>query len=172
MFVIKHCQLVKTRSFVVKYRKRKEQVTIRYIFDESFFKIIFTMSINIFLLNNSNIFNYIIQRMNEGGAFFMYTLLLILLLETYLILKVISRKAVNEKQVSLINSISLFALVFGFLGQIFGMIQVFDAIEFDGNISSNILGGGIKVTSLSPAFGMFVFLVGRLGTILIIAFKK
>ena len=102
----------------------------------------------------------------------MYTLLLIFLLESYLILKISSKRVVDQKQVSLINSISLFALVFGFLGQIFGMIQVFDAIEFDGNISPNILGVGIKITSLSPAFGMSVFLVGRLGTILITAFKK
>jgi hypothetical protein len=110
--------------------------------------------------------------MDEGGAFFMYTLFLIFLLEIYLILKVASKKVVDQKQISLINSISLFALVFGFLGQIFGMIQVFDAIEFDGNISPNVLGGGIKITSLSPAFGMSIFLVGRLGTILITAFKK
>jgi biopolymer transport protein ExbB/TolQ len=78
----------------------------------------------------------------------------------------------NQKLISQINSIGLFALVFGFLGQIFGMIQVFDAIEFGGSISPSVLGGGIKITALSPSFGMFVFLVGRLGTILITAFKK
>ena len=110
--------------------------------------------------------------MNEGGVTFMYPLLCIFFLLLYLIIKAFIKKSHLDKTISLINSISLFALVFGFLGQIFGLIQVFDAIEFNGNIKPEYLGAGIKITALSPAFGIFVFLVGRLGTILLIAFKK
>ena len=129
------------------------------------------MNLNLFLLNNSTL-NYITEKMYEGGSFFMYTLLVLLIIIIFLIIRVLIKKVVHQKQISLINSISLFALVFGFLGQIFGMIQVFDAIEFHGGISPNALGRGVKITSLSPAFGMIVFLIGRLGTIIIIAFKK
>ena len=129
------------------------------------------MNLNFFLLNN-NTLNDITKKMYEGGTFFMCTLFVLLLIITFLIVRVLITKKGNQKRISLINSISLFALVFGFLGQIFGMIQVFDAIEFDGNISPNALGRGVKITSLSPAFGMIVFLIGRLGTIIIIAFKK
>lgn len=129
------------------------------------------MSFKYILLVNNTI-KFITQRMYEGGAFFMYTLLIVLFFIVYLIFNTLLKKVVTEKQISLINSISLFALVFGFLGQIIGMIEVFDAIEFEGRISPDSLGSGVKASSLSPAFGMLVFLVGRFGTIVITALKK
>ena len=130
------------------------------------------MSLQIALQNNVSIFQTISHRMEEGGTFFMYTLLIILLINCFLFFKSYLKKSFIQKSITLINSISLFALVFGFLGQISGLIQVFDAIEFNGNIAPELLANGIKVTALSPAFGMFVFLTGRLSTILLIAFKK
>lgn len=130
------------------------------------------MNLNLFLQNNTSELSFLKGKMDEGGPLFMYTLLVILICVIYLFVYALTKKKLSQKLISQINSISLFALVFGFLGQIFGMIQVFDAIQFDGNISPAILGGGIKITSLSPAFGMVVFLIGRLGTILITAFKK
>lgn len=130
------------------------------------------MNLNLFLQNNTSELSFLKGKMDEGGPLFMYTLLVILICVIYLFVYALTKKKLSQKLISQINSIGLFALVFGFLGQIFGMIQVFDAIQFDGNISPAILGGGIKITSLSPAFGMVVFLIGRLGTILITAFKK
>ena len=65
------------------------------------------------------------------------------------------------------GSVALFAIVWGFLGQIIGLISAFDAIEAAGDISPAILAGGLKISALSPAFGMFVFLVGRLGIIIL-----
>ena len=130
------------------------------------------MNLNLFLQNNTSELSFLKEKMDEGGPLFMYTLLVILICVIYLFVYALTKKKLSQKLISQINSIGLFALVFGFLGQIFGMIQVFDAIQFDGSISPAILGGGIKITSLSPAFGMVVFLTGRLGTILITAFKK
>jgi hypothetical protein len=130
------------------------------------------MNLNLFLQNNTSELSFLKEKMDEGGPLFMYTLLVILICVIYLFVYALTKKKLSQKLISQINSISLFALVFGFLGQIFGMIQVFDAIQFDGSISPAILGGGLKITSLSPAFGMVVFLIGRLGTILITAFKK
>ena len=121
---------------------------------------------------NKSTLSFISQKMSEGGALFMYTLLIILLVILFLIVKTAVQKNKTSKLISQINAISLFALVFGFLGQIIGMIQVFDAIQFDGNISPEIMGRGLKITSLPPAFGMLVFLIGRGGTIILTAFKK
>ncbi len=125
-----------------------------------------------FQINNNSALSLLTQKMNEGGVFFMYTLLAILLLILSLIVKTSLQKKKNQQLISQINAISLFALVFGFLGQIIGMIQVFDAIQFDGNISPEIMGRGLKITSLPPAFGMIVFLIGRLGTMILTVFKN
>jgi len=105
--------------------------------------------------------------LNDGGPFFMYPLLLLLILILILIVKGFLKRGKLEKTTSLISSVALFAIVWGFLGQIIGLISAFDAIEAAGDISPAILAGGLKISALSPAFGMFVFLVGRLGIIIL-----
>ena len=112
------------------------------------------------------------QRLNEGGPLFMYTLVVLLLVIIMLLIKAFTKKESSEKSIELIKSISLFALVWGFLGQIIGLIGAFDVIETFGNVPPEVLASGIKVSSLSPAFGMVVFLIGRLGVISFIGFKK
>jgi len=77
-----------------------------------------------------------------------------------------------DKTLSLISSITLFALVWGFLGSIIGMIGAFDAIEGGMDVSTGMMAGGIKISLLSPVFGTFVFLVGRLGIIILTWLKK
>ena len=100
--------------------------------------------------------------LNEGGPFFMYPLLLLLILVLVLFVKELVRKGNAAKTIKLISSLSLFAIVWGFLGQIIGLISAFDAIQAGMDISPVILAGGLKVSFLSPVFGMFVFLIGRL----------
>jgi predicted permease len=103
----------------------------------------------------------------EGGPIFMYPLLLLLILVMVLFVKELVRKGNTAKTINLISSLSLFAIVWGFLGQIIGLISAFDAIQAAGDISPAILAGGLKVSSLAPAFGMLVFLIGRLGIIIL-----
>lgn len=105
--------------------------------------------------------------LNDGGPFFMYPLLLLLILILILIVKGFLKRGKLEKTTSLISSIALFAIVWGFLGQIIGLISAFDAIEAANEISPAVLAGGLKISALSPAFGMFVFLIGRLGIIIL-----
>jgi hypothetical protein len=112
------------------------------------------------------------DRLNEGGPFFMYPLFLILILLIILIVKAFLQKGSADKNISLISSISLFAIVWGFLGQIIGLIGAFDAIESYGEVSAEMLAGGLKVAFLAPVFGMFIFLVGRLGIIILTWIKK
>ena len=112
------------------------------------------------------------DRLNEGGPFFMYPLFFIIILLLVLIVKGFLQKESVEKTISLISSIALFAIVWGFLGQIIGLIGAFDAIESVGDVSPAVLAGGLKVAFLAPVFGMFAFLVGRLGIIILTWMKK
>ena len=112
------------------------------------------------------------DRLNEGGPFFMYPLFFILILLIILIVKAFVQKGALDKTMSLISSISLFAIVWGFLGQIIGLIGAFDTIESVGDVSPEMLAAGLKVAFLAPVFGMFVFLVGRLGIIVLTWIKK
>lgn len=112
------------------------------------------------------------DRLNEGGPFFMYPLFFIIILIIILIVKGFIQKGSVEKTISLISSIALFAIVWGFLGQIIGLIGAFDAIEAVGDVSPAMLAGGLKVAFLAPVFGMFAFLVGRLGIIALTWMKK
>ena len=112
------------------------------------------------------------DRLNEGGPFFMYPLLLILILIIILIVKGFLQKGSVDKTISLISSIALFAIVWGFLGQIIGLIGAFDAIESYGDVSPEIMAGGLKIAFLPPVFGMFSFLIGRLGIIILTWIRK
>ncbi len=109
---------------------------------------------------------------NDGGPLFMYVTLLLLLVVIGLFIMNILKKTETSRSISLISSVSLFALVWGFLGQLVGLIGAFDSIESYDNISPAILAGGIKVSILSPAFGMVVFLIARIAIIILQLKKK
>lgn len=113
-----------------------------------------------------------IDKLNEGGPFFMYPLLFILILVLILIVKGFLQKGDTKKTISLIGSITLFAIVWGFLGQIIGLITAFDSIEAVGDISPAVLAGGLKIGFLVPLFGSLIFLIGRLGIIVLIWMQK
>lgn len=110
--------------------------------------------------------------LNEGGPLFMYTTLLILIAIIALLVKAFLKPKNNEKTVVLIKHLSLFVLVWGFTGQMIGLIGAFDAIQMQGNVAPAVLAAGIKVAILSPLFGMIVFLVARLGIIGLTFLKK
>jgi hypothetical protein len=112
------------------------------------------------------------DRLNEGGPLFMYTNLLILFVIIGLLIGAFVKIPNNAKFVALVKHFSLFSLVWGFLGQMLGLIMAFDAIEAAGDISPAMLAGGLKVAILSPLFGMIIFLVARLGLIILTLVQK
>lgn len=116
--------------------------------------------------------NPFIARLNEGGPLFMYTTLIILIVIITLLIRSFVKPTTREKTIKLVSSLSLFALVWGFLGQMIGLITAFDAIEAAGDISPAMLAGGLKVAILSPLFGMVVFLIARIGIIILNILKK
>jgi len=117
------------------------------------------------------IFLSISDRFQEGGPVFMYTTLLILLGIVVLFILELVRGKNLSKSISLLSSLSLFALVWGFFGQLLGLINVFDTIESLDNIAPDVIAGGIKITALSPLFGMLTFLIGR-GFIMVLTVLK
>jgi len=110
--------------------------------------------------------------LNEGGPLFMYTTLLLLITCVVLIIKGLLKGDHDGKTRKLVASLSLFTLVWGFLGQIIGLIGAFDAIESFGNVSPAMLAGGLKIALLSPAFGMVTFLIARLGIVALLLKQK
>jgi cytochrome c biogenesis factor len=114
----------------------------------------------------------ILNRISEGGPFFMVPIVLLLIVILLLIIKGLLKRNENTKTISLISSISLFVLVWGLLGQAMGLIQAFDAIQSIGNVSVEILAGGLKVTFLPIVFAFFTFLVGRAGIIVLTILEK
>jgi len=116
--------------------------------------------------------NPFIARLNEGGPLFMYTTLFILIVIIALLIRGFIKIEARPKTITLVSSVSLFVLVWGFLGQMIGLITAFDAIEAAGDISPSMLAGGLKIAILSPLFGMVVFLIARIGIIILNILKK
>lgn len=110
--------------------------------------------------------------LNDGGASFSYPTFAMLLICIALIVKALIKGDAEGKTRKLISHISLFALVWGFLGQMIGLIGAFDSIQIVGNVSPAVLAAGLKIALLSPVFGMIVFLIGRLGIIVLTWVQK
>lgn len=106
----------------------------------------------------------------EGGPIFMVPLLLLLIVIIVLFVK--GLKDNSEKTKNLLKELSLFSFVFGVLGFIIGMLGALEAISQAADISSQILAGGLKVGLLSPTFGLVIFLIGKLFSIILISKKS
>lgn len=106
----------------------------------------------------------------EGGPIFMVPLLLLLI--AIIVLFVKGLKDNSEKTKNLLKELSLFSFVFGVLGFIIGMLGALEAISQAADISSQILAGGLKVGLLSPTFGLVIFLIGKLFSIILISKKS
>lgn len=106
----------------------------------------------------------------EGGPIFMVPLLIILIIITILFVKGLKNN--SEKTYKLINSISLFAFVFGILGFVIGLLGALEDMSNANDIAPQVLAGGFKVGLLSPTFGMVIFLVGKLFSIILMSKKN
>ncbi len=107
----------------------------------------------------------LLDRINEGGPFFMVPILMVLLIILVLVLLAFLGKKGIRNTIELIGHCSLFALMWGLLGSTIGLISAFDAIEGSGAISQPMMAGGLKVALLCTVFGLFCFVVGRLSMI-------
>lgn len=103
------------------------------------------------------------DRLNEGGPLFMYVILLALLGSIALWVVGLMGKKKPRHVSEIISHVSLFAMMWGFLGSTIGLISAFDAVEsIDGGVSQQMFAGGLKVALLCTVFGLFTFVIGRI----------
>lgn len=107
----------------------------------------------------------------EGGPLFMSLILICLLVSLFFIVKgfVSSQKSVQSahKYLKLTVDSSLLGLVLGFLGSVLGLISAFDTVEAMGNPPPEMFAGGLKISLLTATFGLFSFVIARLGILVL-----
>jgi hypothetical protein len=114
------------------------------------------------------------EKLNEGGPFFTYPIIVFLIIIIALFVKGYIRKDnnSNKKIISLIASIAWFAVAWGFLGRTFGLIVAFDNIAAAGELTPPLMAEGLKMAILNPLLGISVFLIARLGIIILTLLQK
>ncbi|EAZ80794.1 hypothetical protein [Algoriphagus machipongonensis] len=112
--------------------------------------------------------NVIFQRFVEGGIVGTTIILICSILAVFFTIKAFLNLKSDEakflKYKMLINQIVLLALVISFLNSLLGLIGAFDALEASGGVEPEIVAGGLKITLLSPIFGLLVFILGYTAT--------
>jgi flagellar motor component MotA len=116
--------------------------------------------------------NGLIGKFIDGGLVFTVPIFMLLLVIIGLIFGSFLKKENHEKVVSLLVHLGWFAVAWGFLGRTFGLIHAFDQVEAAGELTPHLLASGLKMALVDPLFGIFVFIIARLGIILLIAMKK
>jgi len=120
--------------------------------------------------------NVISDRFQEGGLLGMLLILACLILAVYFTIKAFANlsgdSATFLKYKKLINQVVLLGLVISFLNSLLGLIQAFDALESTGGADPAIVAGGLKVTLLSPLFGLLVFILGYSATFILSWMRK
>jgi len=112
----------------------------------------------------------------EGGPLFMSLILICLLISlAFLVVGFSTAKKTEDKahkMLKLAADSSLLGLVLGFLGSVLGLITAFDSIEAFGNPDPAIFAGGLKVSLLTATFGLFTFVVVRIGILVLRSILK
>ncbi len=114
----------------------------------------------------------LLGKFNDGGPIFTYTIFALLIVILALFVQALMNKGNQQKTISLIKSISWFAVAWGFLGRTFGLIKAFDMVAAQGELTPRLLADGLKMALVDPLFGIFVFLIARAGIIALIWMGK
>lgn len=124
------------------------------------------ISISIFL---SNLFT-------DGGTLMMTIILICLLLSIGFLAKgFMSLKGdlpQSKKMLILATDSSLLGLVIGFFASILGLISAFDTVEAMGDPDPSLFAAGLKVSLLTATFGLFTFIVARIGILILKGMHK
>ena len=118
----------------------------------------------------------IANRFEEGGFFMMTLILICLLLSIFFLIKgflnVKKNSIVSKKMIKLTTDSSLLGLVIGFFASVIGLITAFDSVEAMGDPDPSIFAGGLKVSLLTAIFGLFTFIIARIGILVLRALQK
>lgn len=112
----------------------------------------------------------------DGGPLFMSLILICLLMSLGFSINgfVQSKKSIEKayKMLNLAVDMNLLGLVLGFLGSVLGLITAFDSVEAMGDPDPSIFAGGLKVSLLTATFGLFSFVIARIGILLLRSYLK
>ena len=96
------------------------------------------------------------------------TIILVVMLAwaIYHFLPVLAKKeiSVSKSRAKLkhIKTIGSFAFIFGILGQLIGLYQVFGAIQELGDVAPALLMGGLKVSMITTFYGFLIYMLALL----------
>jgi biopolymer transport protein ExbB/TolQ len=116
--------------------------------------------------------NSLLGKFNDGGPIFTYTILIIMIIILAFFVKALMDKGDNKKMIDLMASLGWFAVAWGFLGRTFGLIKAFDMVAAHGELTPRLLADGLKMALVDPLFGIFVFIIARIGIIILISIQK
>lgn len=111
--------------------------------------------------------------LNEGGPFFTYVIMMILLAIIVLFaISYFSRNLTIEKTKELLKSLGWFVFVWGLLGSNIGLISAFDRVQAAGDIAPSVLAAGLKMALINPLMGFITFLIARVGIIILVLIQN
>ncbi len=107
---------------------------------------------------------------HQGGPLFMgiLTILLLILLATAVIFAINIFSGKSQKSESFVHrltyvkSMGLFTMITGILGQLIGLLMAFGAIERAGDISPQMVYGGLKISFYTTVYGIVIYLLSIL----------
>ena len=116
--------------------------------------------------------NAIVSKLNDGGPFFTYPMVVMLIIILVFFIRGLLSRGDNEKTVKLLISFGWFTLAWAFLGHTIGLITAFDSIGVHGELAPKYLAGGLKIALLNLLMGAILFLVARLSIIVLLFVQK
>jgi hypothetical protein len=107
---------------------------------------------------------------HQGGPLFMgiltILLLIILAITVLYAISIFSGKAQNSEsfghRLTYLKSMGLFTMITGILGQLIGLLMAFGAIERAGDISPQMVYGGLKISFYTTVYGIVIYLLSIL----------
>lgn len=113
----------------------------------------------------------LVGRLQDGGPGMYFILVAFLLSLVFVVMAFVKKKEnlkTSNKMIGLAAESSLVALVMGCLASVMGIIELFDMLEAIGEARPDLFAAGIKVSLLTITFGLFAFVIARIG---ILAYK-
>ena len=114
----------------------------------------------------------IIGKFIDGGPVFTVTILLAFFIIIGLFVWGLLKIDHRTKVILLLKHVGWFAVAWGFLGRTFGLIKAFDMVAAHGELTPRLLSDGLKMALVDPLFGIFVFVVARIGIIVLVVLTK
>jgi len=128
------------------------------------------------MLLKSLFMKILLNRFIEGGPVMMSLILICLLLSLFFIFKgflnLKKDPVLSKKMTRLVADVSLLGLVLGFLGSILGLVSAFDSVESIATANTTAFAAGLKISFLTTLFGSFVFIVSRVGILVLKSLHK